>query len=153
MSIQVGQEAPDFALKDQDGQIRTLSEFRGRKNVMLVFYPLAFSRICTAELCQLRDDLPSFNNDDTITLGVSVDSPYVLKAFAESQGYQFPLLSDFWPHGATAKTYGVFNEERGIAIRGTFIIDKQGIVRYEVVNPATEPRDPDAYRKALAALS
>lgn len=152
MSIQVGQEAPDFALKDQDGQVRRLSEFRGRKNVMLVFYPLAFSGICTAELCQIRDDLPSFNNDETITLGVSVDSPYVLKAFAESQGYTFPLLSDFWPHGATAKAYGVFNEERGIANRGTFIIDKQGIVRYEVVNPPTEPRDPDAYRKALAAL-
>ncbi len=153
MPIQVGQEAPDFSLKDQDGQVRQLSEFRERKNVMLVFYPLAFSGICTAELCQLRDDLPSFNNDDTVTLGVSVDSPYVLKAFAESQGYTFPLLSDFWPHGATAKTYGVFNEERGIAVRGTFIIDKQGIVRYEVVNAPTEPRDPDGYRKALGALS
>jgi peroxiredoxin len=153
MPIQVGQEAPDFSLKDQDGQVRQLSEFRGRKNVMLVFYPLAFSGICTAELCQLRDDLPSFNNDDTVTVGVSVDSPYVLKAFAESQGYIFPLLSDFWPHGATAKTYGVFNEERGIAVRGTFIIDKQGIVRYEVINAPTEPRDPDGYRKALAALS
>jgi len=153
MPIQVGQEAPDFTLKDQDGQVRQLSEFRGRKNVMLVFYPLAFSGICTAELCQLRDDLPSFNNDDTVTLGVSVDSPYVLKAFAESQGYTFPLLSDFWPHGAIAKSYGVFNDERGIAVRGTFIIDKQGVVRYEVVNAPTEPRDPDGYRKALATLS
>jgi len=152
MAIQVGQQAPDFALKDQDGQMRRLSDFRGKKHVLLVFYPLAFSGICTAELCQLRDDLPSFENEDTITLAVSVDSPYVLKAFAEREGYRFGLLSDFWPHGEVARAYGVFNEERGFATRGTFIVDKGGIVRHLTVNQPSEPRDPDEYRRALAVL-
>jgi mycoredoxin-dependent peroxiredoxin len=152
MSIKAGQEAPDFALKDQNGQVRRLSDYRGKKNVLLVFYPLAFSGICTAELCQLRDDLPSFENEGTTTLAVSVDSPYVLKAFAEHQGYDFALLSDFWPHGAVARTYGIFNEERGFAIRGTFIVDKEGIVRHLTVNQPSEPRDPDDYRRALAGL-
>jgi mycoredoxin-dependent peroxiredoxin len=152
MAIHVGQEAPDFALKDQDGQMRRLSDFRGKKNVLLVFYPLAFSGICTGELCQLRDDLPSFENDDTTTLAVSVDSPYVLKAFAEREDYRFALLSDFWPHGEVARAYGVFNEERGFAIRGTFVVDKGGIVRHVTVNQPSEPRDPDEYRSALAKL-
>jgi mycoredoxin-dependent peroxiredoxin len=152
MAIHVGQEAPDFALKDQDGQVRRLSDFRGKKNVMLVFYPLAFSGICTGELCQLRDDLPSFENEDTTTLAVSVDSPYVLKAFAEREDYRFALLSDFWPHGEVARAYGVFNEERGFAIRGTFVVDKDGIVRHVTINQPSEPRDPDEYRSVLAKL-
>ncbi len=152
MPIQVSEEAPDFELKDQDGQARRLSDYREKKNVVLVFYPLAFSRICTGELCQLRDDLSSFDNDDTVTLAVSVDSPYVLKAFAEREGYQFGLLSDFWPHGGVARDYGVFNEERGFAIRGTFIVDKQGVVRHTTVHGPSEARDPDEYRRALARL-
>jgi peroxiredoxin (alkyl hydroperoxide reductase subunit C) len=152
MPIQVGLPAPDFVLKDQDGQTRRLSDYSGKKNVLLVFYPLAFSGICTGELCQLRDDLTSFENEDTTILAVSVDSPYVLKAFAEREGYHFGLLSDFWPHGEVARTYGVFNEERGFAIRGTFIVDKEGVVRHLTVNQPSEPRDPDEYRRALAEL-
>jgi peroxiredoxin (alkyl hydroperoxide reductase subunit C) len=152
MPIQVGQEAPDFELKDQDGQARRLSDYRGKKNVVLVFYPLAFSGICTGELCQLRDDLTSFDNEETTTLAVSVDSPYTLKAFAEREGYQFGLLSDFWPHGGVAKAYGVFNEERGFAIRGTFVVDRQGVVRHITIHQPSEPRDPEEYRRALAEL-
>ncbi len=152
MSIQAGQQAPDFELKDQDGQMRRLSDYRGKKHVLLVFYPLAFSGICTGELCQLRDDLESFENEETTTLAVSVDSPYVLKAFAEREGYKFELLSDFWPHGEVARNYGVFNEERGFAVRGTFIVDKEGIVRHLTVQQPSEPRDPDEYRRVLAGL-
>lgn len=152
MPIQVGEEAPDFELKDQDGQARRLSDYREKKSVVLVFYPLAFSGICTAELCQLRDDLPSFDNEETATVAVSVDSPYVLKAFAEREGYSFTLLSDFWPHGEVARAYGVFNQERGFAIRGTFIVDKQGIVRHTIIHQPSEARDPEEYRRALAAL-
>jgi len=152
MPIEIGQEAPDFALKDQDGAVRRLSDLRGAKNVVIVFYPLAFSGICTAELCQLRDDPPSFEGDDVTTMAVSVDSPYVLRAFADRHGYEFTLLSDFWPHGETAMAYGVFNQERGFAPRGTFIVDKQGVVRYLTVHQPAEPRDPEEYRKALAAL-
>ncbi len=152
MPIQVGQQAPDFELKDQDGQARRLSDYHGKKNVVLVFYPLAFSGICTGELCQLRDDLTSFDNEETTTLAVSVDSPYVLKAFAEREGYRFGLLSDFWPHGEVARTYGVFSQERGFAVRGTFIVDKQGVVRHITVHQPSEPRDPEEYRRALAGL-
>ena len=152
MPVEIGQEAPDFALKDQNGTVRRLSDLRGSKHVVVVFYPLAFSGICTAELCELRDDLPSFESDEVTTMAVSVDSPYVLRAFADRQGYQFTLLSDFWPHGDTAKAYGVFNQERGYANRGTFIVDKQGVVRYATVHQPAEPRDPEEYRKALAAL-
>jgi peroxiredoxin len=152
MPIQVGEEAADFELKDQDGQARRLSDYREKKNVVLVFYPLAFSGICTGELCQLRDDLESFDNEETAILAVSVDSPYVLKAFAEREGYRFALLSDFWPHGGVARAYGVFNQERGFAIRGTFIVDKRGIVRHTIVHQPSEARDPEEYRRALAAL-
>ncbi len=152
MPIQAGEEAPDFELKDQDGQARRLSDYREKKNVVLVFYPLAFSGICTGELCQLRDDLGSFDNEETTTLAVSVDSPYVLKAFAEREGYRFTLLSDFWPHGGVARAYGVFNQERGFAIRGTFIVDKLGIVRHITVHQPSEARDPEEYRRPLAEL-
>jgi peroxiredoxin len=152
MAVEIGQEAPDFELKDQDGQPRRLSDYRGSKNVVLVFYPLAFSGICTAELCGLRDELPVFDNDDTVTLAVSVDSPYVLKAFAEREGFTFPLLSDFWPHGDLAKRYGIFSDDHGIALRATYIIDKRGIVRYAVVNQPLQARDQEEYRRALAAL-
>src|SRR6266511_4110685 len=152
MPIQVGEEAPDCELKDQDGQARRLSDYREKKNVVLVFYPLAFSGICTGELCQLRDDLSSFDNEETTTLAVVAESPYILKAFAEREGYRFALLSDFWPHGGVARAYGAFNEERGFAIRGSFIVDKLGIVRYTVVHQPSEARDPEEYRRALAAL-
>jgi peroxiredoxin (alkyl hydroperoxide reductase subunit C) len=152
MPIQVGEEAPDFELKDQDGQARRLSDYREKKNVVLVFYPLAFSGICTGELCQLRDDSSSFDNEETVTLAVSVDSPYALKAFAEREGYRFALLSDFWPHGGVARAYGVFNGERGFAIRGTFIVDKLGMVRHTTIHQPSEARDPEEYRRALAAL-
>lgn len=152
MGVEIGQPAPDFELRDHTGQVRRLSDYKGSKNVVLMFYPLAFSGICTAELCAIRDELPTFDNDDTVTLAVSVDSPYVLRAFAEQQNFSFPLLSDFWPHGGIAQRYGVFSDERGIALRGTFIIDKQGIVRYAVVNQPSQARDQEEYRKALAAL-
>jgi len=152
MGVEIGQPAPDFELKDQRGEVRRLSDFKGSKNVVLMFYPLAFSGICTAELCGIRDELPVFENDDTVTLAVSVDSGYVLRAFADKEGYAFSLLSDFWPHGEVAKRYGVFSDDLGFAVRGTFIIDKEGIVRYAVVNPPTQARDQEEYREALAAL-
>jgi peroxiredoxin len=152
MPVEPGAAAPDFDLPDQHGQRRRLSALRGR-NVLLVFFPLAFSGLCAGELCELRDDLPSFVNDDTATLAVSVDSPYVARVFAEQQGFTFPLLSDFWPHGEVAERYGVFNAERGFADRASFVIDRQGVVRFTLVNRPGEPRDADDYRRALAALA
>lgn len=152
MSVEVGQSAPDFILKDQNHEEVTLSSFRGAKNVVLLFYPLAFSGNCQGELCAIRDELPSFVNDDTVTLAVSVDSAFAHKAWVLQQGYDFPLLSDFWPHGAVAQAYGVFNAEKGVAMRATFIIDKTGVVRWSVVHPGGEVRDSAEYVKVLASI-
>jgi peroxiredoxin len=153
MAPEVGTEAPDFTVKDQNNQQVTLSSFRGERAVLLVFYPFAYSSLCTGELCAVRDDLGDFQNDDVQILAVSVDHPFALKSWAENQGFDFPLLSDFWPHGAVAKAYGVFNDAHGMAVRGTFLVDKAGIVRFAEVNGPGEPRDQGGWRTAVAALA
>ena len=130
-----------------------LSSFRGTKNVVLVFYPLAFSGVCSSELCALREDFPEINRDDVELITVSVDSFFTHRAWADAENFQFSLLADFWPHGAVAKQYGVFDEDKGIATRGTFIIDSGGIVRWTVVNPIPQARDIADYQKALAELA
>ena len=150
MSVTVGDTAPDFTLVNQRGEQVTLSALRGRK-VVLVFYPFAFSSICTGEMCNLRDRRAEFD-DDTVLLGISVDTKHALRVFAEQEGLGFDLLSDFWPHGEVAQAYGVFLPERGMATRGTFVIDRDGIVRWMVVNHPGEARDPGEYRAALAAI-
>jgi peroxiredoxin len=152
MAVEVGQEAPDFELRDQHGTPVRLSDFRGSKNVVLVFYPLAFSGVCGSEMCALRDDFPALSRDDTELLTVSVDSVYTLRAWSDAEGFAFGMLSDFWPHGGVAAAYGVFDAERGIAARGTFIIDTSGVVRWKVVNPIPQARDVADYATALAAL-
>jgi peroxiredoxin len=153
MAPEVGTEAPDFTLKDQNNQDVALSSFRGQRNVLLVFYPFAFSGICTGELCAVRDDLSSFQNDDVQVLAISVDHPFALKAWSEAQGFDFPLLADFWPHGEVAKAYGVFNADRGMAVRGTFLVDVEGVVRFAEVNQPGQARDQEGWRKAVAALA
>jgi peroxiredoxin len=150
--IDVGAQAPDFVLKDQNNQEVRLSDFRGQRNVLLVFYPLAFTGTCQGELCQVRDTLGDFENEKVQLLSVSVDSVFAHKVWADQQGYTFPLLSDFWPHGAIASAYGVFDDTRGIANRGTFLIDRDGIVRFAEMNPPGVARDQDAWRKALETL-
>ena len=152
MEVEVGDQAPDFELKDQHGTPVRLSGFRGAKNVVLVFYPLAFSGTCTGELCAIRDEFPEAGRDDLEVLTVSVDSVFAHRAWSDTEHFGFGLLSDFWPHGAVATQYGVFDSERGIATRGTFIIDKDGVVRWKVVNPTSQARDIAEYSKALAAL-
>lgn len=152
MPIDVGAVAPDFVLRDQNNQEVRLSDFRGRRNVLLVFYPLAFTGTCQGELCSVRDNLSDFVNEDVQLLTVSVDSPYAHKIWADREGYDFPLLADFWPHGAVAQAYGVFNEERGFANRGTFLVDRDGVVRFAEMNEPGRARDQDAWRKALALL-
>ncbi|MCP9949354.1 MULTISPECIES: peroxiredoxin [Actinomadura] len=153
MAVDVGDAAPDFELRDQHGAPVRLSGFRGDKNVVLVFYPLAFSGVCTGELCTIRDELPSLGDpDDVQVLAVSVDSMFALRAWSDQKGFDFPLLSDFWPHGGTARDYGVFDEAKGLALRGTFVIDTEGVVRWKVVNAIPDARDIGEYRKALAEL-
>ncbi|RDI20321.1 peroxiredoxin [Lentzea flaviverrucosa] len=152
MAVEIGSEAPDFTLNDYNKQPVTLSSFRGSKSVLLVFYPFAFSGTCQGELCQLRDELATYEDENVQVLGVSVDSPFALKAWANQEGYQFPLLSDFWPHGAVAQSYGVFNEAVGMALRGTFLVDVSGVVRFAEVNAPGQARDQDAWKKAVASL-
>ncbi|MEV0183165.1 peroxiredoxin [Streptomyces sp. NPDC050625] len=152
MAIQVGDKAPDFELKDNHGRTVKLSDFRGEKNVVLLFYPFAFTGVCTGELCELRDNLPRFEDRGTQVLAVSNDSVPTLRVFAEQEGLEYPLLSDFWPHGNISRAYGVFAEDKGCAVRGTFIIDKEGVVRWTVLNGLPDARDLNEYVKALDTL-
>ena len=147
-----GQAAPDFELKDQTGTKVSLSSFKGKKNVVVLFIPFSFTGTCTGELCAIRDDLAAFQNDDVQVIAISCDSPFTQKIFAEQEGYKFPVLSDFWPHGAVAQAYGIFNADLGCALRGTFVIDKQGIIRWSVVNGLGDARNNGDYKSAIAAL-
>jgi peroxiredoxin len=150
--IPVGDEAPDFTLRDQNNEEFTLSAFRGSRAVLVIFYPLAFTGICTGELCAVRDDIATYQNDDVQVVSISVDSTYSHKVFSEREGYEFPLLSDFWPHGGVAQSYGVFNEVTGFANRGTFLVDKDGIVRFAEMNGPGEGRNAEDWRDAIAKL-
>jgi peroxiredoxin (alkyl hydroperoxide reductase subunit C) len=148
----IGEPAPDFTLPDQHGAPTSLSSVRGDRAALVVFYPFAFSGICTGELTGLRDDLDSFQNERVQLLAVSCDPVFALRAWSDEQGFGFPLLSDFWPHGAVASAYGVFDETLGRADRGTFLVDQAGVVRWSVLNHPGQARDLDAYRAAVAAL-
>jgi|UniRef100_UPI0040490F6C peroxiredoxin len=150
--ISVGEVAPDFELKDQHGAKVKLSSFKGEKNVVVLFIPFSFTGTCTGELCAIRDDLAAFQNDDVQVIAISCDSPFTQKIFAEQEGYKFPVLSDFWPHGAVAQAYGIFNADLGCALRGTFVIDKQGVIRWSVVNGLGDARNNGDYKSAIAAL-
>jgi len=146
--LEVGTAAPDFALRDQHGSTVTLSSYRGRA-VVLVFYPWAFTRVCEGELKALQELLPDFQNDTTVLLAVSCDSMHSLRAFAETDGLEFPLLSDHWPHGGVARSFGVFNDATGAANRSTFILDVRGDVSWSVHNEIPQPRSLEDYREAL----
>lgn len=147
----VGAPAPDFSMPDTHGTPVTLASLRGAPAV-LVFVPFAFSGTCTGELCELRDNLAEFAAAGVRLLGVSCDPMFSLRAWAEHEGYAFDLLSDFWPHGAASRAYGVFDEASGHALRGSFLVDAEGVLRWSVVNPRGQARPLAAYREALAAL-
>ena len=153
MSLLIGDLAPDFTLPNQFGEDVTVSQFRGVKPVVLVFYPLSFSGICTGELCEIRDNFARFESNDVELLAISVDSKYVQKVFAEHEGYKFSVLADFWPHGQVAKDYGVFLEEHGISNRATFVIDKDGVLVAKFVTAPGQARSLDEYDRALATLT
>jgi mycoredoxin-dependent peroxiredoxin len=150
--LTVGDVAPEFTLRDQNGQDVSLADFRGVKNVVVVFYPFAFSGICTGELCEIRDNLGAFVSDDVQVLGISCDHMFSQRAWADREGYFFPLLSDYWPHGAVAQAFGVFHETVGAALRGTFLIDRDGVIRWSLINEIGQARDFSGYHAALAEL-
>ena len=149
----IGSPAPDFCLRDQFGQDVRLSSFVGKKTVALVFYPWAFSNVCTSEMNGIRDRLDEFLTFDTEVLALSTDPVYALRTFADRDGLNFPLLSDFWPHGAVAQAYDVFDENRGSARRSSYIIDREGVVRWSVHNANPDGRDLSEHLRQLRVIA
>jgi mycoredoxin-dependent peroxiredoxin len=152
MSLSIGDRAPEFSLPDQDKQVVSLTDLRGTP-ALLVFYPFAFSGRCTGELCQLRDELTTYTDAGVTVLAISTDPVFSLKAFREKEGFDFPLLSDFWPHGAVAQAYGVFNEKSGMAVRGTFLVDAEGAIAFCEVNQPGDVREQSGWKDAVAQLA
>jgi mycoredoxin-dependent peroxiredoxin len=152
LALEIGTVAPDFTLTNQHGEPVTLSEFRGSKDVMVVFYPFAFSGVCSDEMAELRDAFAELSGDTTELLAISCDPIYALRAYADRDGYQFSLLSDFWPHGEVARSYGAFNLQRGCAGRLTVLVDRRGTVSWQVETAMGSARNVDDYRSALSML-
>ncbi|MDT5095147.1 MAG: mycoredoxin-dependent peroxiredoxin [Mycobacterium sp.] len=150
--LEVGAAAPDFTLRDQNQQEVSLSDFRDRRSVLLVFFPLAFTSICQGELDEIRDHLADYENDGVATLAISVGPPPTHKVWATQNEFTFPVLSDFWPHGAVASAYGVFNDDAGFANRGTFVVDPSGVIRFAEMKQPGEARDQSLWKSALSAL-
>jgi peroxiredoxin len=150
MSADVGTEAPDFTLRNEDGDEVTLSSLRGG-NVVLVFYPFAFSSTCTKELHDITGLADKFDAAGAQVFGISVDSPFALKAFRNAEGIKAHLLSDFEPKGAVAKEYDAYLDGLGFATRATFVIDKSGTIAHKVVNSPADARDQEEVLTALAA--
>ncbi len=151
--LALGGPVPDFNLRDQFGQGTRLSSFRGTKAVAIFFYPYAFSGVCTSEMAGIRDRLAEFLTFDTEVLAISCDPVYSLRAFADQDGLNFPLLSDFWPHGEVSRAYDVFDEVKGCPRRSSYVVDKDGIVRWAVHNANPEGRDLDQHLAELRALA
>ena len=150
--LPVGAQAPDFSLKDQNNQEVRLSSYRGQRAVLLVFYPLAFTGTCGGEMAAIQRSLDELQNERVQVLTVSVDSPYSHKVWLDRESWTFPMLSDFWPHGAVASSYGVFNESAGVADRGTFLISPAGEITFAEHLPPGQSRDTETWLKAIASL-
>jgi peroxiredoxin len=156
MAIQTGQQAPEFTLRDSDKQEVKLGDYKG-KNVVLLFFPLAFTGVCTAELCSLRDNMTTYNNLDAQVLAISVDSLFTLDKFKQEQGFNFPLLSDF--NKEVSAAYGSLYENfvldmKGVSKRSAFVLDKDGIVKYaEVLEDAGKIPDFEKIQETLQSLS
>lgn len=151
--LRLGGLAPDFTLRDQFGQDVTLSSYRGTKAVAILFYPFAFSGVCTGEMAGVRDRLAEFMTFDSEVLAISCDPTFALRAFADADGLNFPLLSDFWPHGEVTRAYDVFDERKGCPRRSSYVVDKEGLVRWAVHNANPEGRDLDEHVRQLQALA
>ena len=151
--IELGATAPDFWLRDQFGQDVRLSSFRGHKAVAIFFYPFAFSGVCTGEMAGIRDRLDQFLTFGTEVLAVSCDPIYTLRAFADADGLNFPLLSDFWPHGEVTRAYDVFDEARGCPRRSSYVVDREGRVHWSIHNASPDGRDLDEHLHQLQSVA
>lgn len=152
MTLAIGSPAPEFEMRSTTGELVKLSDFKGKQNVLLVFYPWAFTRVCTSEFCTLNNDNPDIVSDEVAVFGVSTDSVPTLRAWKKAEGFQNEFLSDFWPHGKASSDYGVFVDGAGVANRGTFLIDKEGILRWKETGEIGEARDQGTWREALTDL-
>ncbi len=148
--LRIGDPAPDFTLRDQFGQEVSLSSYRGTKAVAILFYPYAFSGVCTGEMAGIRDRLADFMTFDTEVLAISCDPMFALRAFADADGLNFQLLSDFWPHGEVSRAYDVFDERNGCPRRSSYVVDREGAIRWAVHNAMPEGRDLDEHLRQLA---
>lgn len=151
--LSIGGPAPDFTLRDQFGADVTLSSYVGSKAVLLLFYPAAFSGVCTGEMSGVRDRLDEFLTFDTEVLAISCDSVFSVRAFADADGINFPLLSDFWPHGSVAQAYDVFDPSKGQARRSSYVVDRSGTLRWAVHNANADGRDLDEHLRRLRAAA
>lgn len=151
--IAVGGLAPEFTLRDQFGQDISLASYRGKKAVALVFYPYAFSGVCTGEMGVIRSRLDEFLTFDTELVAISCDPVYALRAFSDADGLNFGLLSDFWPHGDVARAYGVFDEESGCPERSSYVVDKAGRLTWAVHHRKPDARNLDELLIALRAAA
>ncbi len=155
MSVATGTPAPEFSLYDTDKKLVTLAEFKG-KNLVILFFPMAFTSVCTAELCSMRDNLATYNDLNTAVVGISVDSPFTLGKFKEEQQLNFPLLSDF--NKQASQAYGAFYENfvldmKGVSKRAAFVVDAEGIIRYaEVLESAGNLPDFEKIKETLTGL-
>lgn len=150
--LNVGDAAPGFTLRDQHGQEQSLSSRAGARNVLLVFYPFAFTGVCSGEMKALSDHAAEWDSLGTDVLAVSCDPVPSLRAFADKEGLSIPLLSDFWPHGAVSTSYGAFDDSLGAAGRKTYVVDSSGTIRWAIQTAIPDARDIDDYLKALANL-
>lgn len=149
MRLAVGMKAPDFSLRDQHRQKRTLSELAGAE-AMVVFMPFAFTRTCQGEMCSIRDNLDYLQSKGARVFVITCDTLNSNRVWAEQEGFTFPILSDFWPHGQVASSYGCFNETFGYAERSTFFLDADGVITEIVASDRLDvPREFYAYSKAL----
>lgn len=150
--LDVGDVAPDFVLPDPDRNQVQHSEYLADRLGVVVFFPWAFTSVCTDELCGVRDRLPELSNDACATVAISCDATATLRELTHQQRLEFPVLSDHWPHGEVASAFGVFDPAIGAAVRGTFILDADRVVRWRVVNAVPNPREVDDYVRVLAGL-
>lgn len=148
----VGGRAPELCLPDQHGGMVRLSEAVADRHALLVFYPFAFSSICTGELLEIQLNIDEFVNDRVQVYGVSCDPPHALRAWAAHEGYRFPLLSDFWPHGEASRAYGVFDESSGMSVRGTFLVTPSMEVRWSLLHGPGEAREIGVLHEAVRDL-
>jgi peroxiredoxin len=153
MTLAVGDQAPDFSLKSSDGSMVTLSSYVGKSPVVVMFYPFTFTAVCHGELCELKDNLARFASVGVQLLAVSCDAAPVQAKYAQEEGFGFPVLSDFWPHGAAAQAYGTFNDQLGCATRSTYVINKDGIITAIIATDSLgQARAFEEYEKAIVAL-